>query len=55
MSPEAAKKRETNRPAGKRVLPELWQLLIQCRDEKDQEQLYRELQERGYRCRALIL
>ena len=44
-----------NRPPAKPALPELWQLLIQCRDEKDQERLYRELEERGYRCRVLIL
>jgi hypothetical protein len=50
-----SEKRENKQPDEKTVLPELWQLLIACRDEKDQESLYRELEKRGYRCRALIL
>lgn len=52
MNEEIAKE---NPPAKSPSLPELWQLLIQCRDERDQEKLYRELQKRGYPCRALIL
>jgi hypothetical protein len=47
--------KKNDKPAKSNLLPELWQLLIECRDEKDQERLYRELQQRGYRCRVLIL
>jgi hypothetical protein len=36
-------------------LPELWQLLIECKNEKDQERLYHELEKRGYSCRVLTL
>ena len=45
-SPKKSEATPPKRPS----LPELWQLLIECRDEKDQEKLYRELQKRGYRC-----
>jgi hypothetical protein len=34
---------------------ELFQLVVQCRDEDDQRDLYEELVGRGYRCRVLSL
>ena len=42
-------------PAGQIHLPELYQVLVQCRDEEDQRQLYERLQQEGYSCRVLTL
>ncbi len=42
-------------PASQVHLPELYQVLVQCRDEEDQRQLYERLQQEGYSCRVLTL
>ena len=42
-------------PADQVHLPELYQVLVQCRDEEDQRQLYERLQQEGYSCRVLTL
>lgn len=36
-------------------VPETWQLLVDCRDEEDQRQLYEQLKRQGYHCRVLTL
>jgi hypothetical protein len=37
------------------VIPEAYQLIVQCKDEADQQGLYEHLREKGYRCRVLTL
>ena len=53
-APPAKTKAAMNRRTPKR-LPEFWQLLIDCKNEREQERLYRELQKRGIRCKLLIM
>ncbi len=36
-------------------VPELYQVLVQCRDEEEQRRLYERLQSEGYTCRVLTL
>ena len=37
------------------AIPELHQVVVECRDERQQQQLYEQLREEGYRCRVLTL
>ena len=37
------------------IVPECYQVVVECRDEEDQQQVFGEMRERGYRCRVLTL
>jgi hypothetical protein len=36
-------------------IPESWQLVVECRGERDQRLLYERLTQEGYACRVLTL
>jgi ParB-like chromosome segregation protein Spo0J len=37
------------------VVPECYQVVVECKDEEDQQQVFEQMRERGYRCRVLTL
>ena len=43
----------TNRPEV--VVPESYQVVVECRDEEDQQTVYERMRSEGYRCRVLTL
>jgi ParB-like chromosome segregation protein Spo0J len=45
--------RPTNRP--EIVIPESYQVVVECRDELDQQAIYERMRSEGYRCRVLTL
>jgi hypothetical protein len=49
-----ARQRSAERPKDVE-LPECYQLLVDCRDENDQRELYERLISTGYSCRVLTL
>ncbi|HVC98674.1 MAG TPA: hypothetical protein VND64_33725 [Pirellulales bacterium] len=38
-----------------RELPEMWQVLVQCRDEEQQREVYERMTAEGFKCRVLVL
>ncbi|HUY34662.1 MAG TPA: hypothetical protein VMV69_18095 [Pirellulales bacterium] len=36
-------------------LPESWQVVIQCRDEDQQREVYERMTAEGFKCRVLVL
>ena len=46
---------ETDKPAKDAFIPELFQVVIECEDESQQEELYNRLQAEGLKCRLLNL
>ena len=37
------------------VIPESWQVVVECRDEGDQREIFERMRREGYRCRVLTL
>ncbi len=37
------------------VIPESWQVVVECRDEANQREIFEHMREEGYRCRVLTL
>ncbi|MBA4104129.1 MAG: hypothetical protein C0485_00095 [Pirellula sp.] len=37
------------------VIPESWQVVVECRDEANQREIFERMREEGYRCRVLTL
>ena len=37
------------------VIPESWQVVVECRDEADQREIFERMRGEGYRCRVLTL
>jgi hypothetical protein len=37
------------------TVPEIYQIIVECRDEKDQQKVYERMRAEGYRCRVLTL
>jgi hypothetical protein len=50
--PGAPKRRRYNRPP---PLRQFHQILIDCRDERDQKHLYEQMKSKGYQCRLFTL
>jgi len=36
-------------------IPECWQVLVQCRDEDQQREVYARMTAEGFKCRVLVL
>jgi hypothetical protein len=50
---ETAEEERSQRPDV--VIPESWQVVVQCRDEADQREVFERMRGEGYRCRVLTL
>jgi ParB-like chromosome segregation protein Spo0J len=59
-----AKENETRNPIGEQVsagrspeviVPESYQVVVECRDEADQQSVFEQMRAEGYRCRVLTL
>ena len=55
--PTAERKRSppSNRPTPRPVSPELYHVIVHCRDEAQQRELYDRLRREGHRCRLTVL
>ena len=49
------RKERAVKPHREILLPESFQLLVDCRDERDQRDLYERLVAEGYSCRVLVI
>lgn len=38
-----------------RACPALYQVVVECQDEREQQALFEQLRQKGYRCRLLML
>ncbi len=47
-------RRSTN-DRSRRVCPALYQVVVECQDEQEQQALYEQLRQKGYPCRLLML
>ena len=46
---------DSRRPAAKSIVPESYQVVVECRDEDDQQAVFERMRAEGYRCRVLTL
>lgn len=50
--------RESSNPQAdrkRRACPPLYQVVVECRDEREQRALYEQLRQKGFSCRLLML
>ena len=53
---QAAWSKEQGVPAGREInIPESYQVVVECRDEEDQQSVFERMRAEGYRCRVLTL
>ena len=56
MKPHSPHEPQQHRePKLPRPLPAVFQVVVTCKDERDQEQVYRRMQAEGRKCRVLTL
>ena len=44
-----------NKPPPRKPMPAIFQIVVTCRDERDQEEIYRRMKAEGRKCRVLTL
>lgn len=54
-SPDRSPKQGREKARPQRVCPALYQVVVECQDEREQQRLYEQLRQKGYPCRLLML